>query len=132
MLIQAGARRLDSESLAMTESKTIILPWPPKELSPNARVHWAKKASAVKSYRKTCWIMALSHSVVRLESTIRLKVTFSPPDKRSRDLDNCIASVKAMFDGLADAWKVNDRQFSVEYNMGKPLRRGEVIVEIVG
>ena len=30
---------------------TITLPLPPKELSPNARPHWAVKARAIKSYR---------------------------------------------------------------------------------
>ena len=30
----------------------INLPWPPRELSPNARVHWAKKAKAAKAYKK--------------------------------------------------------------------------------
>ena len=36
----------------------IDLPWPPKELSPNARVHWTKKAKAAKAYRLECFILA--------------------------------------------------------------------------
>lgn len=32
----------------------VILPWPPKELSPNFRGHWAKLARAKKAYRLAC------------------------------------------------------------------------------
>ena len=31
---------------------TLTLPWPPKELSPNARQHWTKLAKAKKAYRE--------------------------------------------------------------------------------
>ena len=32
----------------------VKFPFPPKELSPNSRLHWAKRAKAVKSYRQEC------------------------------------------------------------------------------
>ena len=38
---------------------TVILPWPPKELSPNAALHWAKKSKVKKVYRQTCWALTL-------------------------------------------------------------------------
>lgn len=31
--------------------KELILPWPSKDLSPNGRAHWARKAAAAKSAR---------------------------------------------------------------------------------
>jgi len=40
-----------------------------------------------------------------------VKITFYPPDKRHRDADNMIASMKAGFDGVADALKVDDKLF---------------------
>ena len=63
----------------------VFLPWPPKELSPNASIHWAKKA--------------------------KFKKAFYPPDKRHRDADNMVAAIKSGLDGLADALMVNDRLF---------------------
>ncbi len=33
---------------------TLTLPWPPKELSPNARQHWSKLAKTKKAYRDAC------------------------------------------------------------------------------
>ena len=32
----------------------IVLGWPPSDLSPNKRLHWAKLAAAKKQYRKNC------------------------------------------------------------------------------
>lgn len=59
-----------------------------------------------------------------------LTVTFNPPDKRQRDRDNMIASVKAYQDGIADALGANDHTFSPEYRFGNPEILGRVVVEI--
>ena len=32
----------------------VVLGWPPSDLSPNKRLHWAKLATAKKQYRQTC------------------------------------------------------------------------------
>jgi crossover junction endodeoxyribonuclease RusA len=53
-------------------------------------------------------------------------ITFHPPDKRKRDLDNCLASFKAGLDGIADALGVNDCQFKLSLEMGSPIKGGEV------
>ena len=92
--------------------KTITLPWPPSKLNPNARVHWAAKAKLAKQYRQACQFLTLE-SGVKFSSPGRIKidVTFFPPDKRHRDSDNMIASIKSGLDGLADGLGVNDRQF---------------------
>jgi crossover junction endodeoxyribonuclease RusA len=37
-----------------------------------------------------------------------------PPDRRHRDLDNLLASIKAGLDGLADVWKVDDSKWSLQ------------------
>ena len=92
--------------------KIINLPWPPKELSPNATLHWAKKAKYKKMYRKACWVLTLESKVkVNTSEKIPIEITFYPPDKRHRDADNMVASIKAGLDGVADALKINDRQF---------------------
>jgi len=92
--------------------KTVVFPWPPKELSPNAAIHWAKKAKYKKMYRQACWALALE---AKLEceklGKIPMKITFYPPDRRHRDADNMVAAIKSGLDGLADALKVNDKQF---------------------
>lgn len=86
-------------------SITIVLPLPDKCLSPNARVHWAKKAKFVKAYRERAkWFCAIE--VFNLKKSWRkAKYTarFYFPNNRRRDADNAIASIKSVLDGVADA-----------------------------
>lgn len=115
--------------------KTVTLPWPPRDLSPNARVHWSKRAKAAKKYRADCYYCAkLEHaSVAWFGEPIRLVVTFCPPAGRQQDrhdLDNCVASCKAGFDGLADALRVNDKVFQIVASIGTPVPGGGVHIEI--
>jgi len=93
----------------------LTLPWPAKELSPNARLHWAQVAKYKKAYRMACFALALQAGWRRIDvgttGDIHLWVDFYPPDKRHRDMDNMLASCKALFDGVADALEVNDKRF---------------------
>lgn len=92
-----------------------ILGWPPKELSPNARVHWKTKWRAGKQYKLACWAEAKKAGlVVDWDGPISIGITFVPPSRRHHDLDNCIASIKAGLDGLALALRVNDSRFVME------------------
>ena len=91
---------------------TVKLPWPPKELSPNARVHWAKKAKAAKAYKQACFVLAKNAGLsADWEGDIHLWITFYPPDRRSRDDDNLVASLKNGRDGLALAMGIDDKRF---------------------
>ncbi len=88
-------------------------PWPPKELSPNARVHWAKLAKAKARYAIDCGWAAKAHigqhSTIALtidrrrfplKPPVRAEVTFIVPDNRRRDSDNHMAMLKPLWDGL--------------------------------
>ena len=93
---------------------TIALPWPPKELSPNARKHWRGLAKAKKAYRDACRVETLLQcrpGYLRLPERIHLTMDFVPPDRRKRDRDNLVASMKSGLDGLADALGINDNRF---------------------
>lgn len=94
------------------------LPWPPSDLSPNRRVHWAKRAKAAKAYRAECgWQVRSSITIGKLaeltipDGKLQLWIEFYPPDRRARDDDNLIAAFKAGRDGIADALGVNDSRF---------------------
>ena len=92
----------------------VTLPWPPKELNPNARGHWSKRSKAAKAYRKACWALALQAGIkIDWEGDVHLWLTFFPPDLRHRDDDNMIASFKSGRDGLADALGINDKRFRI-------------------
>lgn len=112
----------------------ITLSWPPKQLNPNARVHWAKKASVVKGYRAECYILT-KQSGVELPKTdkLHLIVDFYQPDKRRRDQDNMQASMKAAYDGIADALGVNDNLFVIHpFVRDEIIKGGQVTITIAG
>jgi crossover junction endodeoxyribonuclease RusA len=109
----------------------IRLPWPPKELSPNARVHYRARAEVVKAYRtQAYWIADANLLAMPYEGEIVLSVEFLPPDKRRRDLDNMLASAKAALDGLADAHAVNDHRFALFLRRGEPTKGGAILVTV--
>lgn len=97
----------------------VTLPWPPKELNPNARVYWSKKAKAAKAYREDCFYLArqidnvviFNHSDFDTDRKLNLWLTFYPPDRRARDDDNMLASFKSGRDGLAAALGIDDKRF---------------------
>lgn len=92
----------------------IVLPWPPRELSPNARVHWAAKGRAAKAYRSACfWIAKRDGKRLEHDGRVHVVVEFVPPDRRSRDRDNMLASIKSGLDGVAEALGVNDSRFDL-------------------
>ena len=109
----------------------IILPWPTKDLSPNARGHWAVKARAKKAYRALCAWQAKSQGMTRSDAKrLHLKITFVPPNRRARDLDNMLASLKSGLDGLCDVLGVDDSKWSIEISKADDRIGGFVEIEV--
>lgn len=112
----------------------ITLPWPPKQLNPNARVHWSKKARVGKKYRRECYILAKQEDV-ELPKTdkLHLFVDFYQPDHRNRDQDNMEAAMKSAYDGIADALGVNDSRFIIHpFVRDDVVKGGKVTITITG
>lgn len=101
----------------------IVLPWPHKDLSPNARKHWGAVKDIKAGARKEAWALTVGamarDSIGKRhfegDGKIPYRVTFYPPDNRHRDDDNQIAAFKSARDGIADAIGVNDRRFAPHY-----------------
>ncbi len=108
------------------------LPWPPKIPNPNSIAHWGRKASIKKKYKMDCYILAKAEGKRKFApGEIKLKISFYPPDNRKRDLDNMLASIKALLDGVATAWEVNDERFHLTLVKGEPVKDGAVKIEIL-
>lgn len=120
--------------MARSGSGVIVLPWPPKELSPNARVHWAKKSKAAKQYRAECFLLTKKAGIAApLADEILFALDFVPPDRRKRDDDNLLASCKALRDGVADALGIDDNRFITQLRISREtVKGGEVRVRIQG
>ena len=113
---------------------TVTLPWPDKRMSPNARVHRMAVAQIRKKYRADCaWLAkAAQMNFAHLAQTgLHLRITFNPPDRRARDLDNMLASIKSGLDGIADVIGVDDSKWSLTITRGEPVKGGAVSVAVV-
>jgi crossover junction endodeoxyribonuclease RusA len=105
----------------------VVLPWPPKELSPNHKV--ISKAGAMAKYRKqkeykeACWILCKAAKLTKPhDDRIKVTVEFYQPDRHRRDQDNMVASIKYALDGVAAAIGVDDNVFDIDPKFPAELR----------
>lgn len=112
----------------------ITLPWPPRELSPNARLHWAIKRQVTKAWRKLAAYQTLAAGVRKgdpdIPANIKAVFVFHPPDRRRRDLDNMLASCKPIIDGIADTLGRDDSNWQIAMRKDEPVKGGAVRIEI--
>ena len=93
-------------------AQTVTLPWPPKSLSPNARLHWAATSKSKAAYRYACRMLAKQAGIsMPADARPLVSLLFVPPDRRARDRDNMLAAMKAGLDGLADAMGCDDSRW---------------------
>jgi len=110
----------------------VTLPWPSRNLSPNARCHWAVKAKSIKEARNVARILTLQAFKLRKPrwSAAELHWEFHPKTANKPDGDNAESSVKAYRDGIADALGIDDAKFTTTYSMGQPVKGGAVFVTV--
>lgn len=110
---------------------TFEIPFPPKHLSPNARVHFMALAKAKKGYRSECGWLAKAANIPAPVGRVRVRLEFYPRTRAAYDQDNAIASIKAGIDGIADALGVDDSLFDLEPIFhSEPVKGGKVVVTI--
>jgi crossover junction endodeoxyribonuclease RusA len=108
----------------------LTLPWPPKELSPNARTHWAALARAKAQYRQACAWTAKAQGARRIAADkLHLSLVFFAPTRRAYDLDNALARMKSGLDGLADVLGVDDKSWGLSIRRSSEIG-GYVKVEV--
>lgn len=92
------------------KSVRLVLPFPPRDLSPNVRVHWAVKAASARNYRGLCKVEALNAAnrrSIKLQPPVRARVLFVC-GSRLWDQDNCTAAFKAGWDGIVESGLIPD------------------------
>lgn len=77
-------------------------------LSLNDRLHWRVKAEKVAELRQMGWGLAKHHKLPKGMQRIRVTLIYRPRDRRRRDVDNLVATLKPLIDGLVDARIVRD------------------------
>ena len=108
----------------------IILPWPDEDLSPNARVHWSVKSTAVASAKEGAMWLTKASDRVTLRGDLCAVWTFHPPKiKRKRDQDNVLSSMKAWQDGVCKELGLDDvRIKDNRLRWGDSIAFGEVVL----
>lgn len=115
----------------------LVLPWPSKDLSPNARVHYRVKARATKHARQTAVVLAHEAGWRALQlpaGKLHLWVSFhQAPGKALPDDDNMLGRFKAYRDGIAQVLGIDDKRF-ISHPVVSSERRpgGQVVVRITG
>ena len=99
----------------MTDAIQATIPLPPCDLSPNARVHWAKRAKATKAHRFAAYVQlvaAMREAKWRHMRPVIVDIEYrtgkGAKGYKPRDAQNALSSLKASFDALADAGIVPD------------------------
>jgi crossover junction endodeoxyribonuclease RusA len=133
-LTVAGSEKTGLKRITgVMDELTIYLPWPDNRLSPNARVHWATRASAARVAKQAAYALtkhATAKCDVTLSVPLQVSIIFCPPDRRKRDWDNLIASMKPSLDGIAIALGIDDSNFKLSIDFGEPCKNGEVAVKV--
>jgi len=107
------------------------LPWPSRDLHPNARVHWSKRAKAAKKARADAGWAAKGAGAKKVDAlALQVTVTFSPPDNRVRDVDGMLSNCKSYLDGIADVIGVDDSKWQITIRRSDPVKGGAVRFEI--
>lgn len=112
----------------------IVLPFPPASLSGHAKGHWRRKALVTRIWRDDAYHAALAaklRHLVPVDGDIRLAVHFYPADNRG-DRTNYPNRCKPIFDGIADALRVNDRRFVPEYHFHEASKPGRLEIQVLG
>jgi len=120
------------ESAIQSSHLVINLPWPSRDLHPNARVHWGRRSKAAKSARADAAWATHAAGIGKLDAE-RLRVTaiFTPPDNRPRDEDGMLSNIKSYLDGIADVIGVDDCKWSITIRREPARPLGNVRIEIV-
>ena len=111
-------------------SLVVELPWPDPMLSPNKSKHWAKHNNAKQAAKQKAILLTPAKKLTG--DRYPLDILFYPPDRRIRDLDNLLGSMKAALDGIAEKLGIDDRQFRpITIDFGEKVKGGKVVVKIV-
>ena len=106
---------------------------PPKELSPNARLHFHALYQAKLAARDEMYLRVLEKGRPKVPfNEAHITITWVAKDKRRRDIDNLFSSMKAYIDGLVEGGLLADDSaeavsYSLQYVRGT---RDNTIIEV--
>ena len=105
--------------------------WPSRDLSPNRHVKWQVKNNPRAQAKRDAYLIAKACVEKAPEGDLRAFIVFYPPDKRKRDLDNLLASMKPSIDGACEALNIDDSRIKeISVKWGAVTKNGAVLMEL--
>lgn len=105
----------------------LTLPWPHRNLSPNARVHWGVRHRHAHTARTAGFYIAKECGVeLDPKLTYQVRLFFHPPAHRTYDLDNLLASMKSTLDGVCLGLGIDDSSIKPVPDWGEKVTHGKV------
>lgn len=97
----------------MNTTLKIILPFPAAVLNPNRRSGHSWQVTAAEKVEawqagKIATLKALDGKALAVAAPVKFSITFYCPNRRRRDLDNLLASLKPSLDGICNAIDIDD------------------------
>lgn len=94
----------------------VKLPWPSPALAPNRSngKHWGTVAALKAKSKADAYALAknaLNGRKFDPDADFPVSIVFLTPDRRRRDVDGMLSSLKSSLDGIAQAIGVDDRHF---------------------
>lgn len=127
----ADCQMVDEGFLEKRRMKKIFFPWLDSRLSPNKRIDRRALIGAKRDAKHLAMALTWERKLAVLETDLQIKITFCPPDKRRRDLDNLYATFKAYQDGIFEALALDDSLIDrIILQRGELVKNGCVVVEL--
>lgn len=112
---------------------TVELPAGLKLLSQNDRLHWSARNRIYQEIKRAAWAVTINARVPRL-GQVTIQGIYDPPDRRHRDGDNYMPSVKAATDGIVAAGRLcgDDKRYVIwsSCEIGEQYPRGRLRIVI--
>ena len=105
-----------------------------KLLSLNGRGHWSERNKISQEWKTAAWALARQAKIPPL-GRISVVAEYQPPDRRRRDGDNFMPTVKACIDGIVDAGVIDDDASpryvaSIACRIGEPVMHGQLVLHV--
>src|SRR5689334_6540828 len=109
----------------------MVFSWPDSKLSPNNRKDLRALTAARRAAKNEAFYIVTESKISVASSSLELTLTFYPPDRRRRDLDNLYSTFKAYQDGIFETLGVDDSIIErVILQRGNVIPGGQVFVHI--
>ena len=115
-------------------AEVINLPWPSRDLHPNARKDRRFATNTRQAAREAGYFLAKQFINSGGVPTDHLVLTFCPPDNRRRDLDRAFSACKSALDGISQALGRDDQHWTFTLLRGPIGRKGghvEIMFQVV-